>query len=462
MSHSYDSVYTNNITGRYPSSKMGVSIQFESEHVELWAIYAMERDDDVLEFYEQPSRIPLSYRAKSGRKTTQWHTPDFFVLRRESAGWEEWKPAESLEPLAASMPARYQQSGTGQWYCPPGETYAKPLGLSYRVRSSAEFHPLEIQNLKFLQDFWAYEVPSHPELEALALAHIQAHPGILLSDLLDAYPDLPVDSVWLLLSTRRLFTDLSATLLMRHDRVTLSAEESQVHTAHAVPSLASPVSPPATLLAWDGRLWMIEAWGEVVQLRPEVGEVLSLPRAEFEHLQQEGSLWTVDAASPSPTTPEVRQLLERASPRAQREANRRLTQMLAYARGEAIAAPKRSVQRWWRAYQQAEAEHGCGFLGLLDRVAARGNRTPRIPDASMQLLEAHLQTHYTAPQAKSAAAVYRLYRKDCGERRIPPVSERTFYRVRARFTTTEVIATRQGRRAAYAAQPFSWLDQTII
>lgn len=40
------------------------------------------------------------------------------------------------------------------------------------------------------------------------------------------------------------------------------------------------------------------------------------------------------------------------------------------------------------------------------------------------------------------------------------MSERTFYRVRARFTTTDVIGARRGRRAAYAAQPFSWLDQT--
>ena len=174
----------NNVTGRYPSPKMGVSIQFESEHVEFWAIYGMERDDDVLEFYDQPSRIPLSYRAKSGHKTTQWHTPDFFVLRRSSAGWEEWKPADSLDILTADKPARYQQVGTGRWSCPPGEAYAKQLGLIYRLRSSAELHPLEIQNLKFLQDYWAHEVPPDPEHEALALAHIQAHPGVNLSELL--------------------------------------------------------------------------------------------------------------------------------------------------------------------------------------------------------------------------------------------------------------------------------------
>lgn len=223
---------TGNITGRYPSPKMGVSIQFESDRVEFWAIYDMERDEDVLEFYDQSSRIPLSYRAKSGSRTTQWHTPDFFVLRRESAGWEEWKQAGRLDRLSEDQPARYQQAGTGQWYCPPGEAYAEHLGLTYRLRSSAEFHPLEIQNLKFLQDFWAHEVPPQPEQEALALAHIQAHPGILLSELLALYPDVAVDIIWVLLSTRRAFTDLSATLLMRHEGVALYAEEGQVPKEH--------------------------------------------------------------------------------------------------------------------------------------------------------------------------------------------------------------------------------------
>ncbi len=71
-----------NVSGRYPSVKMGVSIQFESQHVELWAIYAMERDDDVLEYYDQPTRIQLHYRSLRGHKTSPWHTPDFLVIRR--------------------------------------------------------------------------------------------------------------------------------------------------------------------------------------------------------------------------------------------------------------------------------------------------------------------------------------------------------------------------------------------
>ena len=50
-----------NVSGRYPSVKMGCSIQFESQHVELWGIYTMERDSDVLEMYDQPTRIQLRY-----------------------------------------------------------------------------------------------------------------------------------------------------------------------------------------------------------------------------------------------------------------------------------------------------------------------------------------------------------------------------------------------------------------
>src|SRR6266700_5023084 len=86
-----------NVSGRYPSIKMGCSIQFESQHVELWAIYAMERDDDVLEYYDQPTRIQLHYRAASGHKTSPWHTPDFLVIRQDGVAFEEWKPAEFLE-----------------------------------------------------------------------------------------------------------------------------------------------------------------------------------------------------------------------------------------------------------------------------------------------------------------------------------------------------------------------------
>ena len=241
-----------NVAGRYPSPKMQRTIQFESQYVELWAIYAMERDEDVLEYYDQPARIPLRYRAASGRHTTQWHTPDFFVLRQGSAGWEEWKPLPALDGLAVRMPARYHQTTAGHWRCPPGEAYAEPLGLTYRVRSSAEYHPVHIQNLKFLQDFWAHDVAVSPEQAALVLVHVEAHPGIRLIDLLAAHPSLSVDVVWTLLAMRHVFTDLTRTPLMRHDQVSSSSGAHHVgirlQAALSSPPRAAPAAPAASSL----------------------------------------------------------------------------------------------------------------------------------------------------------------------------------------------------------------------
>ena len=450
-----------NVSGRYPSPKMQRSIQFESQHVELWGIYAMERDDDVLEYYDQPTRIQLHYRARSGHNTSPWHTPDFFVLRKESAGFEEWKPANALEKLRVTQPHRYQRDPTGTWRCPPGEAYAEQVGLAYWVRSSAEYHPLYIQNLKFLQDFWAHPVPSDPEQEQLVLSLIDMHPGIRLTEAKEAYPALSVDVVWALISTRRLFTDLTAATLMRHDQVTLFRSEAECVQAVRPPALVDESRSAPILLIWDHRLFQADIQGASVRLEPDVGEALTLSSAQFGHLVERRELEVVSAATPSPTSQEIREMLTRASPKAQQRANERLRQILAYVRGEKITVTARSVQRWMAAYRTAETESGCGYLGLLDQVASRGNRTPRAPEASMQVLESYLKDHYATPVAKRAAAVYHLYRQACTRQGIPPVSERTFYRVRARFTTPEVTTRRLGRRAAYAQQPFFWhLDQT--
>src|SRR5579871_868352 len=116
-----------NVSGRYPSRKMGVTIQFESHRNELAGIYEMEHAAEVLEYYDQPPAIRLSYTALTGRRVSVAHTPDFFVLRTAGAGWEEWKAEAALERLARQSPQRYQRSA-GRWRCPPGEQYAAALG----------------------------------------------------------------------------------------------------------------------------------------------------------------------------------------------------------------------------------------------------------------------------------------------------------------------------------------------
>jgi putative transposase len=428
----------NNVSGKYPSPKMQRSIQFESQYVELWGCYGMERDDDVLEYYDQSACIPLHYQTNSGRSTTQWHVPDFFVLRRASAGFEEWKHAKELNKLEVSKRNRYQRDPTGKWRCPPGEANAETVGLYYRLRSSAGYHAHYIQNVKTLQDYWAHPTPREREQEALVLDSVDAYPGVSVAELPRAHPGLPVDVIWAMLSTCLIFTDLEAALLTQHEQVFLYRSEAEILQAKAHASSLITLRAVASPLVFDSRLWQAEIRDEVVILQPELGMPLHLPLSHFHPLVENGEMKLVTEATSSPMTEDMRRILTHASPRAQEKANWRWREILAYVRGGEITVTPRSVQRWMVAYHTAEKQHGAGYLGLLDRVANRGNRGSRVSDTSLHLLSTYLKEHYTTPQAKRAAAVYRLYREACRRQQIPPVSERTFYRERAKFTTQDV------------------------
>ena len=114
-----------NVCARYPSRKMGVTIQAESHRVELAALYEYEHDPQTLEFWDQPPPIKLAYEAKNGRQLGVWHTPDFFVIRSDAVAWEEWKAEAGLERLAETMPNRYRRDELGHWTCPPGVRLAE-------------------------------------------------------------------------------------------------------------------------------------------------------------------------------------------------------------------------------------------------------------------------------------------------------------------------------------------------
>ena len=99
--------HAHNVSGSYASRKMGCTIQFESHKVELWAIYLMEYDQSVLEYYDQPMVLELRYTSPSGRPVHVKHIPDFLVLHTDGVVLEEWKPEDRLRELSISQPHRY-------------------------------------------------------------------------------------------------------------------------------------------------------------------------------------------------------------------------------------------------------------------------------------------------------------------------------------------------------------------
>ena len=148
-----------------------------------------------------------------------------------------------------------------------------------------------------------------------------------------------------------------------------------------------------------------------------------------------------------------------ASPADLRRANERFRLVQAYLEHRAemyTGTSPRTLRRWTKAFQQAQASLGCGYVGLLPRISQRGNRTPKAPQAARELMDTFIAEQFETPRHAPAASVYRAYAQECRTRTLTPLSARAFYdriKQRAGVAQTE---KRSGARAAYQETPWVW------
>jgi transposase InsO family protein len=383
-----------NISGRYPSRKMGVAIQFESHRVELAGIYEMEHDVEVLEFYDQPIPIKLNYEAPGGKPLGVLHTPDFFVIRKTGAGWEEWKTEEDLLRLAEHNPNRYCSTNNGQWRCPPGEACAKEFGFYYRVRSSREINWVYQRNIQFLEDYLRSDLPIRPESQERVRALVSARPAIGLSDLFQETEGLVTrDELFAMIAVGPLAVDLSSAPLTEPNRVPVLLDLSQA-------ARGCPASNGGT-------------GASAVALLPQMG------------------------------------------PAEIAEANRRLKLIRAYEAGEPLekTVPARTVRHWLQRYRQAEALHGDAYLGLLPRFHDCGNRNSKLPEKAQALMSEIIGTDYETIKQKRKFHAYGMLIRACECEGIAAPSYKTFSAAINRRLQGNLVFKRRGRRAAYQLEP---------
>ncbi|MGZ3625070.1 MAG: TnsA endonuclease N-terminal domain-containing protein [Ktedonobacteraceae bacterium] len=456
-----------NVSGRYPSKKMGCTIQFESHRGELAAIYQFEHDPTVLEFYDQPGAIKLMYPSKKGKQVGVLHTPDFFVIGEKSGGWVECKMEEQLVQLAEQMPHRYQRSADGNWVCLPGETYAKALGFFYRIQSSAQIDWVYQRNLRFLEDYLRVSRSPVEEKVAQSLCTaVMKRPAQTLLELLEGLQEGTVDDLYFLIATDQVYVDLSQAPLAQPEQVQVfvDREQAQAYTllrqssVQLFPAVSSSCVPltAGTLLWWDGKPWRVLNLGEttVTLLSPEK-QLVDLPIEVFEKLLQQKK---VTVASPLPDT--VSQVAEHAmltkASLKQLEIATERYKVLGQAGSKDSAVSPRTLRRWRADFHTAEAVYGHGFTGLIPRWSNSGNRLPRLSQEAEQLLEKYIAEHYETHKQQSMYAVYLLLEREARQRHIPVPSYTTFRTRVTQRSRHEQLLKRQGPRAAAAAEPFYW------
>ncbi len=454
-----------NVSGTYPSLKMGCAIQFESHRDELPFAYLMDHDPQVLEFYDQPAgQVKLRYRNQDDmRNVTTRHTPDFFVLREDGAGWVECKMEEDLGRLAKKMPFRYQQRPDGSWFCPPGEAYAAQFGLTYRLFSSREIDWTYIQNLRFLGDYLRGSPPPVEPSVALAIRTVvMSHPGIRLLDLIATLHRGKADDVYQLILTDQLYVNLRAVRLTDYEHVQVFLDHDQAESYATLQPTATSLPRPSTLqlmvgapIVLDGKAWTIFNPGATeVLLLSEDRQVMPVPNDAFEELIRSGRLTGLTQAVAPPKYEEGRELLAQASPEALEEANRRYAIITGTDR--ATKTPARTVRRWRAQWSEALASYGNGFIGLLPQVKSRGNRRSRLDERTEALIETFITEHYETLKQQSKKAVFLLLQREAERRKIPAPSYTTFLDRLNKRPLVEQTRKRKGLRAAAQVDEWYW------
>ncbi|MHB1566129.1 MAG: DDE-type integrase/transposase/recombinase [Acidiferrobacter sp.] len=458
-----------NVCARYPSRKMGHTIQAESHSLELPGIYDMEYDRDVLEYYDQPAAIKLRYITLSGRMTGAFHTPDFFVISDARVGWVEWKHEGELVTVAAKQPGRYSQDANGQWRCPPGEEYAAFFGLQYALRTERSLNQTTYQNLVFLEDYFAIEAPEpDPALMEAVRARLRARPGMTLADLLREEGGLTPDEIFSLIARETVYCDLGAARLSEANYVRLFLDEI---TGAAFRTAADsrrddaqlPFTPivqrPGQTFRWDGNLWTILNVGaSKIFVESAAGDHITLEEAVFTKLITEGAICGVVGA-PSASHPISNKILAKARPEDLALANSRYALIRPLLEGgqpaqsDVTARTQYAYLKQWRA---AEEGLGCGYLGLLPGHVRKGNRSLRLPEESLKYLDETIDTYYESKRTTSVWVAFGRYLNVCKEHGVIAASYKTFTKHVARRPLDKQIRRREGRKRAYPHEEFYW------
>nr|WP_290221389.1 Mu transposase C-terminal domain-containing protein [Trichocoleus desertorum] len=457
------------VTGFYSSRKMGLTIQFESHRNELARIYELEHDPDVLEYYDQPPPIELIYQAKSGRENRHLYTPDFFIIRVNSAGWEECKTEQELTKLSQDSPNRYSKQEDERWHCPPGEEFAARIELSFNVWSDAEISWISQRNFVWLEDYIGLEPSSvFDEASQAVVALIKAKLGITLAELLQQADGFNADDVYTLIVTDQLYVDLARFSLAEPEtvRIFLNKElalaferTTEIHPSTIPISLQNVQISVGSSLLWDSELWEVINTGitSTALLRSD-GKLIELPNSAIDKLISEGKISSPIIEEIIGTKAEIEEILRRARPEDTREANRRYEIIQPYLGKNPPPRPSSTIRRWRDSFRKAEGLYGNGYIGLFPRNQEKGNYSPKVDDKSHQFMLNFIERNYENSKNRRILRVYESYVEACSVNEPPffPLSRTTFSQAINKRDVVNKTLKREGRRAAIQKEEFYW------
>lgn len=446
----------------YSSPGMGHTMHLASQWEYGAVLHTEFMDKNRIEHWEQPPGITLNYKSLSGRRVVHVYTPDFFFLDEDRAGWEEWKREEELADLAKASPHRYVKQN-GAWRCPPGEAYARPFGLEFRLRSYAELNPVVLQNLEFIKYYLCEKTGEVPKKDAdKVIALIRERQGIDLRKLLGREYPFVGDVIYRLLVKKQIYIDLERHLLAEPQLTPVFTDEitAEGHAIRAsqlsdppVRPTAVPIKPGAKVL-WDGVVWTIKNDGGSEIYLENGTDPISIKRATFIGLIGIGRITPPGGLSREDKAAIAMEIMNRASVANMKQALRWFDII------KSGRIPRGTVERTLYYKKQRmrlfQTYLGDPFLGLINFNWERGNSGRKLPKETIKAMGEFIEK-WLKPHGPNRWSIYKKLRKDCKKKNLLIPSYVTFC-TEIRRQVPEYVKTkfRKGHRTAYAFKIQYW------
>ncbi|MDO3529440.1 DDE-type integrase/transposase/recombinase [Ralstonia pseudosolanacearum] len=472
-----------NVVSRYTPRKMNGRRQAtESLGPEYAAVIRYDLDNFTREFYCQPGtvsvKIQVERQAKGGEKRFATQsvecTPDILCITQNGLFIDEWKTEHDLLKLLEKYPYRFQKNGD-DWLCPEREAYFRDnLGITYRLRSSAEHNPRFVANLEFLRDYLSgVSTPLTGAAWAAMSPVLEAEGRISLRALLErAQPQLTpwdfscidettvdgftVDDIYKAIAEQRVFVDLFYDDLSdSHETVICSSREQLewVRASRPVPhaiseDIAFNLCEGASFIRGTEICTVKKVGNEHLYFANESGDESRMPLALFEKMLEQRD---VQILRPPQSTEERLAQLENPGDARISKALQRFQLVEASKLGK----PKhqyhvRTLQRYRRTAREAGPAYWHQLHALTPKEPSGGRC--QISALALELIR-EVARQANTPENPLDANAYRRYEKLSEERGVPAVSRKTFYHHHA---AEKDVLQRQGSRVAYNEEPAIW------
>ena len=443
-----------NRTGFVMSTKMGHSIDFESNQPERAAIWLFEHSSEILKFYSQPPAVTLALPDKNGDLRTMPRTFDYATVDADGElTLVECKSVADLKNLSEQNPYRWKEGKDGNWHSPIMEQELVTLGFRFRLVTDRDFSPHLISNLEYLSacplrvdqaNFMHRKIETavsagpKPIEELCTICNCTAH------DILEAYQ---LGSV---------YVDLESSLLARPDLMTVYSNSLVAQAYKATAKTRIPVKGAALVEAgdvidFDGIEFDVDVVArDTVFLKGRSGKssLKTYSKRDIADVVAQKNVTLFKQANTLDIKLEVQAMIQKSSPKTLRKALYRA----ACARGDKPikGVTVRTLQRWRKKLRESVRFYGVDFALFLEPVR-QGNYGRRLSDATFATMDAVMREVYLTKQAPSLSAAYGELLAVCEERSIDKPSYNTFRAyVDSQTAEAEQLRKRLNRRAAYS------------